>query len=87
MVRHTLILFQNTDLTVANNVKIVYDLSLLASLPNSILPLLPSHNLPTPRPRPLFNIGIHDIPYLSSFVRNKSNQSRARLDLDRLLNG
>ena len=75
MVRHTLILFQNTDLTVANNVKIVYDLSLLASLPNSILPLLPSHNLPTPRPRPLFNIGIHDIPYLSSFVRNKSNRN------------
>lgn len=64
---------QNIGSTVANNLKIVYDLSLLASLPNSILPLLPSHDLPTPRPRPLFNIGIHDIPYLSSFVRNKSN--------------
>lgn len=65
--------FQNLGSTVANNLKIVYDLSLLASLPNSILPLLPSHNLPTPRPRPLFNIGIHDIPYLSSFIPHKSN--------------
>ncbi|KAI9932141.1 hypothetical protein MW887_009650 [Aspergillus wentii] len=46
----------------------VYDLSLLASLPNSILPLLPSDGLPNPRPRPLFNVGVHDIPYLSSFV-------------------
>lgn len=43
----------------------VYDLSLLASLPNSILPLLPPDGLPTPRPRPLFNVGIHDIPTLS----------------------
>ncbi|KAL5364948.1 hypothetical protein BJX96DRAFT_168702 [Aspergillus floccosus] len=46
----------------------VYDLSLIASLPNSLLPLLPSDHIPTLRPRPLFNVGIHDIPYLSSFV-------------------
>ncbi|KAF9883167.1 hypothetical protein FE257_003887 [Aspergillus nanangensis] len=46
----------------------VYDLSLIASLPNSLLPLLPPDHIPAPRPRPLFNIGIHDIPYLSSFV-------------------
>ncbi|PYH45810.1 uncharacterized protein BP01DRAFT_415674 [Aspergillus saccharolyticus JOP 1030-1] len=46
----------------------VYDLSLLASLPNSLLPLLPQNGLPPPRPRPLFNVGIHDIPYLASFV-------------------
>ncbi|PYI27022.1 hypothetical protein BP00DRAFT_429800 [Aspergillus indologenus CBS 114.80] len=46
----------------------VYDLSLLASLPNSLLPLLPQNGLPPPRPRSLFNVGIHDIPYLSSFV-------------------
>ncbi|GLA27361.1 hypothetical protein AnigIFM63326_004561 [Aspergillus niger] len=46
----------------------VYDLSLLASLPNSLLPLLPQNGLPSPRPRPLFNVGIHDIPHLSSFV-------------------
>lgn len=47
---------------------LVYDLSLLASIPNSLLPLLPPDGQPTPRPRPLFNVGIHDIPYLASFV-------------------
>lgn len=46
--------------------RIVYDLSLLASLPNSILPLLPPDGLPSPRSRPLFNVGIHDIPTLST---------------------
>lgn len=46
--------------------RIVYDLSLLASLPNSILPLLPPDDLPSPRSRPLFNVGIHDIPTLST---------------------
>ncbi|KAJ5901572.1 hypothetical protein N7495_002100 [Penicillium taxi] len=45
----------------------VYDLSLLASLPNSLLQVLPVDGIPPLRPRPLFNIGIHDIPYLSSF--------------------
>ncbi|KAJ5493718.1 hypothetical protein N7463_009805 [Penicillium fimorum] len=45
----------------------VYDLSLLASLPNSLLQLLPDDRIPPLRPRPLFNVGIHDIPYLSSF--------------------
>ncbi|RHZ64587.1 uncharacterized protein CDV56_108366 [Aspergillus thermomutatus] len=51
----------------------LYDLSLLASLPNSLLPLLPPGGSPPPRPRPLFNIGIHDIPYLSSFVHVSAN--------------
>ncbi|KAJ5359174.1 uncharacterized protein N7496_011587 [Penicillium cataractarum] len=44
-----------------------YDLSLLASLPNSLLQVLPSDHIPPLRPRPLFNIGIHDIPDLASF--------------------
>ena len=44
----------------------VYDISLLSSLPQSILPLLPSEERPPLRTRPLFNVGIHDIPYLSS---------------------
>lgn len=44
---------------------LVYDLSLLASLPQSLLPLLPAGPLPPLRPRPLFNVGIHDIPSLS----------------------
>ncbi|KAL4871295.1 hypothetical protein BDV12DRAFT_194652 [Aspergillus spectabilis] len=51
----------------------VYDLSLLASLPNSLLPLLPHDSLPSLRPRALFNVGVYDIPYLSSFVRNLSD--------------
>ncbi|RAL16708.1 uncharacterized protein BO97DRAFT_467318 [Aspergillus homomorphus CBS 101889] len=54
----------------------VYDLSLLASLPNSLLPLLPQNGLPPPRPRPLFNVGIHDIPSLSSFVGGSPNSDR-----------
>lgn len=44
----------------------VYDISLLSSLPQLILPLLPSEERPPLRTRPLFNVGIHDIPYLSS---------------------
>ncbi|KAB8203268.1 hypothetical protein BDV34DRAFT_199529 [Aspergillus parasiticus] len=51
----------------------VYDLSLLASLPNSLVPLLPPAGIPSLRPRPLFNIGIHDIPYLSSFAGVSAN--------------
>jgi hypothetical protein len=46
----------------------VYDLSLLASLPKSLLPLLPLDMLPSLRPRALFNVGVYDIPYLSTFV-------------------
>lgn len=45
----------------------MYDLALLASLPNSLLQALPTDRIPPLRPRPLFNVGIHDIPYLSSF--------------------
>ncbi|KAI2755202.1 hypothetical protein DTO006G1_8430 [Penicillium roqueforti] len=55
----------------------VYDLSLLASLPNSLLQLLPDDRIPPLRPRPLFNVGIHDIPYLSSF-----DPSRSIIDLE-----
>ncbi|KAE8389908.1 hypothetical protein BDV23DRAFT_156365 [Aspergillus alliaceus] len=51
----------------------VYDLSLLASLPNSLVPLLPSTGIPSLRPRPLFNVGIHDIPYLASFAGVPAN--------------
>ncbi|KAJ5970239.1 uncharacterized protein N7479_000157 [Penicillium vulpinum] len=50
----------------------VYDLSLLASLPNSLLQLLPDYRIPPLRPRPIFNVGIHDIPYLSSFDPSRS---------------
>ncbi|KAF7118757.1 hypothetical protein CNMCM5793_008381 [Aspergillus hiratsukae] len=46
----------------------LYDLSLLASVPVYLLPLLPPGGSLPARPRALFNIGIHDIPYLSSFA-------------------
>jgi Domain of unknown function (DUF4484)/DENN domain-containing protein 11 len=51
----------------------VYDLSLLASLPNSLLQTLPTDRTPPLRPRPLFNIGIHDIPFLSTFDPSRTN--------------
>ncbi|PGH37020.1 hypothetical protein GX50_00003 [[Emmonsia] crescens] len=47
----------------------VYDLALLSSLPQSLLPLLPPTAFPALRPRPLFSIGIHDMPYISSLSR------------------
>lgn len=58
-----------------NNCHLVYDLSLLASLPHSLLQFLPSDRIPSLRPRPLFNVGIHDIPYLATL-----DPSHARLD-------
>lgn len=45
---------------------------MLSSLPQSLQPLLPSQGNPAFRPRPLFNIGVHDIPYLSSLATPKS---------------
>ncbi|KAJ5088588.1 Protein of unknown function DUF2347 [Penicillium angulare] len=51
----------------------VYDLSLLASLPTSLLQTLPTDRTPPLRPRPLFNIGIHDIPFLSTFDPSRTN--------------
>ena len=50
----------------------MYDLSLLASLPNSLLQVLPADNLLPLRPRPLFNVGIHDIPNLASYDTSRS---------------
>lgn len=66
-------------LEIFSNFNLVYDLSLLASVPNSLVPLLPSEDLPALRPRPLFNIGVHDIPYLSSFAgtSRRSGQDRS----------
>ena len=46
-------------------------------MPNSLLQLLPDDRIPPLRPRPLFNVGIHDIPYLSSF-----DPSRSIIDLE-----
>ncbi|KAF3398316.1 Protein LCHN [Penicillium rolfsii] len=54
----------------------VYDLSLLASLPNSLLQILPDDRIPPLRPRPLFNVGIHDIPDLASFDPSRATMDR-----------
>lgn len=50
----------------------VYGLSLLSSLPQSLSPLLNPDGTPPLRPRPLFNIGIHDIPFLSDASNSSS---------------
>ncbi|KAL2006495.1 hypothetical protein VTN00DRAFT_9163 [Thermoascus crustaceus] len=67
----------------------VYDLSLLSSLPQSLLPLLPSEDLPPLRPLPLFNVGIHDIPYLSTLKNppagSEKNQSWIACSTDNVL--
>lgn len=57
---------------------LVYALSLISSLPNSLIPLLPSDDFPAHRPRPLFNIGVHDITLLSSFVGTDSRLGKDR---------
>lgn len=57
---------------------LVYALSLISSLPNSLIPLLPSVDFPAHRPRPLFNIGVHDITLLSSFVGTDSRPGKDR---------
>jgi len=44
---------------------VVYDLSILASLPRSLLSCLPADASPELRLRPLYSVGIQDIPYLS----------------------
>ncbi|KAJ9151792.1 Protein LCHN [Pleurostoma richardsiae] len=41
----------------------VYDISVLANVPLSVIDLLPP-SAPSQRLRPLFNIGVHDIPFL-----------------------
>lgn len=46
--------------------KKVYALALLSSLPQSLAPLLEQEGTPPLRPRPIFNVGIHDIPFLAS---------------------
>ncbi|KAL2886437.1 Protein LCHN [Ceratocystis lukuohia] len=43
----------------------VYDFSILSNIPSSVLDILPT-NSPTQSLRPLFTVGVHDIPLLAS---------------------
>lgn len=49
----------------------MYDLSILSSLPSSIE--YPQSSLASARLRPLFNVGIHDIPYLTRLSQSSSS--------------
>jgi hypothetical protein len=54
---------------------IVYDLSILANIPFAVHSILPSDLRPL-RLRPLFNVGIHDIPFLEKLSKpDSSSQS------------
>src|SRR6266536_736285 len=46
----------------------VYDLSILSNVPLAVHSILPS-DLPPLRLRPLFNVGIHDIPFLEELSK------------------
>ncbi|KAL9620885.1 MAG: hypothetical protein Q9160_004667 [Pyrenula sp. 1 TL-2023] len=47
----------------------VYGLSILASIPQVLAKILPYDNYTPLTLRPLFNVGIHDIPYLTEVAR------------------
>ncbi|KAE9969513.1 hypothetical protein EG327_010626 [Venturia inaequalis] len=53
----------------------VYDLSILSSLPNSLSSSLPLPSPSAARLQPLFNVGIHDIPFLSKYAPTKGSQT------------
>lgn len=56
----------------------MYDLSILSNIPLSIADRLPD-SAPTPRLRPLFTIGVHDIPFLmedfEAYKRRRDGQT------------
>lgn len=53
---------RSIDRRIANNLQ-VYDISILANIPHSVSDIL-GPSAPTQRLRPLFTIGVHDIPFL-----------------------
>ncbi|EER26768.1 hypothetical protein D8B26_002813 [Coccidioides posadasii str. Silveira] len=64
------------DAPVETSCNFVYDLALLSSLPQTLSPFLPPTDLPAFRPRALFNVGVHDLPYLTSLSRKTSPQKK-----------
>ncbi|ODA80157.1 hypothetical protein RJ55_03115 [Drechmeria coniospora] len=55
----------------------VYDISILSSIPVSVVDSLPA-SAPAPRMRPLFTIGIHDIPFLVKDFEATKSPAEAR---------
>jgi hypothetical protein len=55
-----------TEAPVQTSCDYVYALALLSSLPQSLSPFFNEDGAPPLRPRPIFNVGIHDIPFLST---------------------
>ncbi|GAM35471.1 hypothetical protein TCE0_017r03833 [Talaromyces pinophilus] len=55
-----------TEAPVQTSCDYVYALALLSSLPQSLSPFFDQDGAPPLRPRPIFNVGIHDIPFLST---------------------
>ncbi|TID17797.1 hypothetical protein E2P81_ATG10771 [Venturia nashicola] len=53
----------------------VYDLAILSSLPNSLSSSLPLPSPSAARLQPLFNVGIHDIPFLSKYAPVNGSQT------------
>lgn len=58
----------------------VYDLSVISSVPPSLLSLLPVDSIPPLRLRPLFNVGIQDIPTLEIPRKAKSDTTEPSPD-------
>ena len=57
----------------------MYDISVLAGIPASVIDLIPLEPLPT-RLHPLFSVGVHDMPVLSSGSREPVNDSEQGQD-------
>lgn len=53
----------------------MYDLSILSSLPSSLSSTLPLSSPSAARLQPLFNVGIHDIPFLSKYASTNTSQT------------
>lgn len=64
---------------------LVYDLSLLASLPQSLLLILPASAASMLRPRSLFNVGVHDLTYLMTLVHSNPESNYIACTTDRIL--
>ena len=65
----------------ANQICAVYNISILSNIPFSVADTLPPSSL-TPRLRPLFTIGVHDIPFLADDFEAFKRRQEGAADLD-----